>query len=70
MKNISKYIGRRIAKERKKQGLSQERLAELADLHHNYIGTVERGEVNIGVNNIYKITSALNIKMEVLFKNF
>lgn len=69
MKNISKIIGRRIAKERIKQDLSQEKLAELANLQRNYIGDVERGEYNAGVRNIYKIALALNMDMETLFKN-
>ena len=68
MKNIKKIIGRRIARERKNKKISQEKLAELADLHRNYIGAVERGEMNTGVENIYKIALALDIKMEILFK--
>lgn len=68
MKNISKLIGRRLAKERNKQGLSQEQLAELAETNRNYIGVVERGEGNTGINNIHKIASALNLKLEILFK--
>jgi transcriptional regulator with XRE-family HTH domain len=44
----------RIAK-----GLSQEDLAELADLHRNYIGGVERSERNISVDNMERIAKAL-----------
>ena len=69
MKDIKKIIGKRIASERKKQKLSQEELAELANLHPTYISTVERGKSNIGIENIYKIAMALNIKLEILFKN-
>jgi transcriptional regulator with XRE-family HTH domain len=68
MRNIRKIIGRRIARDRKRQELSQEKLAELSGLHHNYIGAVERGDVNPGIENIYKISKALNIKLEILFK--
>jgi len=44
------------------RGLSQEKLAELADLHRNCVGGVERGECNIALLNIVALARALRIK--------
>jgi transcriptional regulator with XRE-family HTH domain len=65
---ILKIIGNNIRHYRKKAELSQEQLAELADLHRTYIGSVERGERNISALNIAKIASALKVKPFELLK--
>ena len=59
--DILHRFGNSVRAFRKQLGISQEKLAELADLHRTYIGSVERGEQNISLRNIEKIANALGI---------
>jgi transcriptional regulator with XRE-family HTH domain len=58
-----------IRRIRLEQQLTQEQVAEAAELHTNYISSVERGERNISICNIERIARALNVPMYVLLKN-
>lgn len=60
-------FGKRIRALRLERHLSQEKLAELADLHRNYVGGVERGERNVSLLNIFKLAEGLNIRTSKLF---
>lgn len=51
---------------RLEKNLTQEKVAEAAGLHPNYIGSVERGERNISICNIERIAIALGVAMTEL----
>jgi transcriptional regulator with XRE-family HTH domain len=55
-------FGRRVRELRIERNLSQEKLAELAELHRNYVGGIERGERNVGLLNIVKLARGLNVR--------
>ncbi len=69
MGSIVERIGLNIRRIREERGLSQEELGAIADLHRAYIGQIERGEKNIGLQNLEKIANALNIDVRVLVDN-
>jgi transcriptional regulator with XRE-family HTH domain len=60
-------FGRRVRELRKARGLSQEQLAEKADLHYTYVGGIERGERNPALVNIGRIAAALGVSPAELF---
>ncbi|WP_010649734.1 helix-turn-helix domain-containing protein [Oceanobacillus massiliensis] len=67
MSDFLKLVGERIRIIRKAQGLTQEVLAEKAELQHSYIGGIERGERNISLLTLEKIINSLNISSASLF---
>jgi len=62
-----RLFGKNVRELRKKRGWSQERLAEVANLHRNYVGNVERGEQNVSIDNIENLAHALGVRPEKLF---
>ncbi|NLL80517.1 MAG: helix-turn-helix transcriptional regulator [Clostridiales bacterium] len=69
MESISVIIGSRIRSYRKSQNLSQEKLAEMAEIHPTYLGQLERGEKSPTIEIINKIANALQVPLSRLFSN-
>ena len=61
--NINERFGLRIKEIRKAKGLSQEKLANLAEVDRTYLPEVERGERNISLVIAEKIANALGEKL-------
>lgn len=68
MNDMNKKIGIIISKLRKSQNLSQEKLAELSNLHRTYISDVERGNRNITINSLLKISKVFHIPLSRIIK--
>ena len=66
-KAILVKFGKKVREVRVKRGLSQEALADIANVHRTYIGMVERAEKNITLLNIQKLAKALKIDIKELF---
>lgn len=64
--NINQRFGQRIKELRKAKGLSQEKLANLAEVDRTYLPEVERGERNISLVVAEKIANALGEKLSTM----
>lgn len=65
-RHYRKAFGEAIRVYRKRAGLTQEKLAERADMHHNFIGEVERGNMECSLTSIVKISKALGVRVKDL----
>ena len=63
-------FAKRIKEARVSKGISQEKLAELSNLHRTYISSVERGERNIAVDNMERLAVALGVDIRELLNPY
>lgn len=63
---VLRAVGEAIRALRVEQGISQERLALLAEVDRSYVGRIERGENNIAVLTLVRIAMALSISVSEL----
>lgn len=59
-------LGAAVRETRARRGLSQEELGFRARLHRNYVGAIERGEINPTFRVLLKVTGGLEIKLSTL----
>lgn len=62
MDDARSRVGGNIRRHRLVQDLSQESLADICGLHRTYVGSVERGERNLSLDNIVKFAKALGVQ--------
>jgi len=63
-----KLLAKRVRLLRVGRGWSQEALAAASGLHRNYIGHVERAELNVGLDNLEKIARAFGVSLCALLE--
>ncbi|MGA9779881.1 MAG: helix-turn-helix domain-containing protein [Limisphaerales bacterium] len=61
-------FGRNVARLRNEAGLSQDKLAEKADLDRTYLSGIERGVRNPGIKTVLRLARALRVSMDQLCK--
>lgn len=64
---LRERLGKAVRRLRTDAGFSQESFADACHLHRTYIGSVERGEVNISLDNIERIARTLRVPVSRLF---
>ena len=60
-------FGKKVQNLRRQHGLSQEELAYKVGFHRTYVGMIERGERNITLSNLKKLSKGLEVDIKDLF---
>jgi transcriptional regulator with XRE-family HTH domain len=67
-KRFRREFGMAVRKVRHKLNLSQEKFADIANIHRTYVSAIELGKVDIGISVAYKIAAALKTPLSKLIK--
>lgn len=60
MKDLAAQFGSKLRSKRKQLGISQDKMALLAEIDRSYAGRIERGEVNITLEKVYQLAEVLD----------
>jgi transcriptional regulator with XRE-family HTH domain len=66
--NARRIFAQRLRQIRQIRGLSQEELADMAGLHRTYVGSVERSERNVSIDNMERLAKALEVDITELLR--
>jgi transcriptional regulator with XRE-family HTH domain len=69
LENINILVGERIKYYRKSKNLSQEKLANIAEIERGYMSGIENGKRNVSIIILEKIITALEIDFAVFFND-
>lgn len=61
-----KELGKRIRAERRKQNLTQEKLAEIAGISDSFMGHIERGGRTLSIETLVKLSNSLKLNIEYI----
>lgn len=61
-------LGAAVRELRARRGMSQEELGARADLHRNYVGAIERGEINPTFRVLLKLEDGLRLPLAELVR--
>lgn len=68
--DINQFFGKKISELRKEKGFSQEKLALEANIDRTYISDIEKGNRNISLEILDKLSKTLNIHISQIFKDY
>lgn len=66
LSKVRQTLADNMRQRRAELDISQEKLAELADLHRTYINSIECGQRNVGIDNVERIAKALRMRISEL----
>ena len=68
-RRLRRVFAANLRAQRQLRNLSQEGLADRAGLHRTYVSSVERGERNVSIDNIERLSNALDIDPSILIQD-